>query len=108
MDASTKDALLALLGFLLVLYALGMAFFTWRNADSLYYTIFKPRWRWGIKASRFAALAQVPLHLSLGGSLLSGAFHSKPLSQLFAAILMVSACFSICMFFVDWTSSDEP
>ena len=107
MDASSKDGLLALLGLVSVLYGLGMAFFTWRNPQSPYYPIFKPRWRFGIKASRGAAFVQVPLYLSLGGIFLFGAFHSKH-AQIFSFIFLAFAVLSVGIFFVDWASPDEP
>jgi len=107
MDAGSKDGFLALLGLLSVVYGLGMAFFTWRRPQSSYYPIFKPRWRFGIRASRGAAFVQVPLYLSLGGYFLFGAFHSRH-AQTFSSLFIVFVVISVGIFFVDWASPDEP
>jgi len=107
MDASSKDGLLAVLGLLSVAYGLCMALFTWRFPDSPYYPIFKPRWRFGIKASRRAAFVQVPLYVSLGGFLLLGAFHSKH-AQIFSFVFLAFSLLSVSIFFIDWASADEP
>ena len=107
MDASSKDGFLAVLGLTLVVYGLGMAILTWRNPRSLYYPIFRPRWRFGVEASRGAAFVQVPLYLSLGGIFLFGAFHSTHAKICFY-IFVASTVLSVGIFFVDWASSGEP
>ena len=106
MDANSKDGLLALLGLLSIIYGLGMAFFTWLSPQSPYYPIFKPRWRFGVRASRHAAFIQVPEYISLGGILMCAAFHSKH-AQIFAWLFIASAVLGVVMFVLDWASADE-
>ena len=106
MHTNLDYRLQALLGLLLFAYGTGMAFFAWRLPNSPYYPIFKPRWRWGIKASRGTAWIQAPLHASLGVSLLLGAFHSFH-SQVFFVIFLACLVISVGIFFVDWVSENE-
>ena len=83
-----------------------MGLFMLRNRpETLAYAFFKPRWRYGVKASRAMAVVQAPMHVALGGFMLFGAFHSAH-ARIFGVLAVVLVGFSACLFLVD-AMSDE-
>ena len=107
MDANSKDGALAIVGLLMICYAGGMAVTSWFYPASPAAWLFRARWRSGVKASVLGTAAQVALCVSLGATLLLGAFH-LPSTKFAASALGVSVIIGFYAWIRDMVGAGEP